>query len=159
PNVGDSPRETVVNVPLDPRPARPVGLFELEPKWPLGVRHRSLRRRDNGPGNRRDRHCNQQQRLHLRFLSAKIRVADTGAFTDAPVGRVEGCEGGKAPIGNSPSEQDFTSPTHSMPITVAASAHSLRRMCKFGMVVPNALFWTTTCPASGSGSGISLQTR
>ncbi len=29
-----------------------------------------------------------------------------------------------APIGNSPPGQDFTSPTHSMPITFAASAHS-----------------------------------
>src|SRR5262249_31661970 len=81
PNIDDSPRETVIDVPLDPQPSRPVGLLELQPKWPLGVRDRSLPLPDNGPCNRRDRHCDQQQRLHPQFLSARIRGTDKGAFT------------------------------------------------------------------------------
>jgi hypothetical protein len=51
PNIRDSPRETVVDVPLDSQPSRAVGLCELEPKWRLCVRRRGLRLRDNGPCN------------------------------------------------------------------------------------------------------------
>src|SRR5262245_8087468 len=64
-----------------------------------------------------------------------------------------------APTGNSPPGQDFTNPTHSMPITFAASAHSPRRMCISAWLMPNALISMTTCPALGSGSGMSLYTR
>src|SRR5262245_9899787 len=64
-----------------------------------------------------------------------------------------------APTGNSPPGQDFTNPTHSMPITFAASAHSPRRMCISAWLMPNALTSMTTCPAIGSGSGISWYTR
>src|SRR5262249_37498412 len=64
-----------------------------------------------------------------------------------------------APTGNSPPGQDFTSPTHSMPLTFAASAHSPRRMCSSAWLRPNALISMTTWPSSGSGSGISLYTR
>src|SRR5207244_854494 len=44
PNVGDSPREAVVDVPLDAEPSGAVGLRELESKW--CICRRSLR-----PGN------------------------------------------------------------------------------------------------------------
>src|SRR5215813_573149 len=64
-----------------------------------------------------------------------------------------------APTRNSPPGADFTSPTHSMPITFAASAHSPRRMCISAWLRPNALISMTTWPALGSGSGISLYTR
>src|SRR5262245_1835615 len=64
-----------------------------------------------------------------------------------------------APTGNSPPGQDFTSPTHSMPITFAASAHSPRRMCSSAWLMPNALMSMTTWPAMGSGSGMSSYTR
>src|SRR4030095_10174182 len=37
PNIGDSPREAVVDVPRDPQPSRAVGRRELEPKWRLRV--------------------------------------------------------------------------------------------------------------------------
>ena len=40
-----------------------------------------------------------------------------------------------------------------MPLTVAASAHSPRRMCISAWLIPNALISMTTCPALGSGSG------
>jgi hypothetical protein len=61
-----------------------------------------------------------------------------------------------APTGNSPPGQDFTRPTHSIPLTGAASAHSPRRMCISAWLIPNALIWMTTWPAFGSGSGMSL---
>src|SRR5580693_9183483 len=48
-----------------------------------------------------------------------------------------------APTGNSPPGQDFTSPTHSMPLTFAASAHSPRRMCISAWLIPNALISKT----------------
>jgi hypothetical protein len=44
----------------------------------------------------------------------------------------------------SPPGQAFTSPTHSMPITFAASAHSPRRMCISAWLRPNALTSMTT---------------
>src|SRR5262244_2415874 len=40
-----------------------------------------------------------------------------------------------------------------MPITFAASAHSLRRMCMSAWLMPNALISLATWPALGSGSG------
>src|SRR5215510_15624195 len=64
-----------------------------------------------------------------------------------------------APTGNSPPGQDFTSPTHSMPLTFAASAHSPRRMCSSAWLRPNALISMTTWPTLGSGCGMSLYTR
>ena len=50
-------------------------------------------------------------------------------------------------------------PTHSMPLTFAASAHSPLRMCISAWLMPNALISMTTWPASGSGSGSSVYTR
>src|ERR1700722_3848460 len=64
-----------------------------------------------------------------------------------------------APTGNSPPGQNFTMPTHSMPLTGAASAHSPRRICSSAWLMPNALTAMTTWPALGSGFGISLYTR
>jgi len=52
-----------------------------------------------------------------------------------------------APIGNSPPGQDFTNPTHSMPMTFAASAHSPRRICISAWLMPNVLIAMTTSPA------------
>src|SRR4051795_473550 len=60
------------------------------------------------------------------------------------------------PTANSPLGQDLTRPTHSMPLTSAASAHSPLRMCISAWFTPNALTWMTTWPGFGSGSGISF---
>src|SRR5690242_9072548 len=63
------------------------------------------------------------------------------------------------PTANSPLGQDLTRPTHSMPLTSAASAHSPLRICISAWFTPNALTWMTTWPGFGSGSGSSLMTR
>src|SRR5262245_52841675 len=62
------------------------------------------------------------------------------------------------PGANSPPGQDLTTPTHSMPLTSAISAHSPLRICSSAWLRPNALTWITAWPAFGSGSGISRMT-
>jgi hypothetical protein len=47
------------------------------------------------------------------------------------------------PTANSPPGQDLTTPTHSMPLTSAISAHSPLRMCISAWLIPNALTWIT----------------
>src|SRR4051812_252073 len=64
-----------------------------------------------------------------------------------------------APTGNSPPGQDLMTPTHSMPLTSAISAHSPLRMCNSAWLRPNALTSITAWPSFGSGSGISRMTR
>src|SRR5262249_40691063 len=62
------------------------------------------------------------------------------------------------PTANSPPGQDLTTPTHSMPLTSAISAHSPFRMCNSAWFRPNALTSITACPSFGSGSEISRMT-
>src|ERR1700730_8962770 len=63
------------------------------------------------------------------------------------------------PTANSPPGQDLTRPTHSMPLTSAASAYSPLRMCISAWFIPNALTSMTTWPGFGAGSGSSLITK
>src|SRR5262249_49088096 len=62
------------------------------------------------------------------------------------------------PAANSPPGQDLTTPTHSMPLTSAISAHSPLRMCSSAWLRPNAFTSITAWPAFGSGSGTSRMT-
>src|ERR1700733_8810304 len=64
-----------------------------------------------------------------------------------------------APTGNSPPGHASTMPTHSMPLTSAASAHSPRRMCNSAWLMPNPRTLMTTSPSLGSGLGMSVYTR
>src|SRR6516165_7329385 len=50
-------------------------------------------------------------------------------------------------------------PTHSIPLTGAASAHSPLRMCISAWLIPNAFTSITAYPGLGSGSAISLITK
>src|ERR1700744_3104763 len=62
------------------------------------------------------------------------------------------------PTANSPPGQESTMPTHSIPLTGAASAHSPRLMCISAWLIPNALIRMTPMPSFGSGFGMSLYT-
>ena len=64
-----------------------------------------------------------------------------------------------APTGNSPPGHESTMPTHSMPLTSAASAHSPRRMCSSAWLIPNPFTSITTSPSLGNGLGMSVYTR
>src|ERR1700730_18649746 len=54
------------------------------------------------------------------------------------------------PTANSPPRQDLTRPTHSMPLTSAAAAHSPLRMCISAWLMPNA--FTVKAPETLSQS-------
>src|SRR5258708_4385652 len=55
------------------------------------------------------------------------------------------------PGSNSPPGQDLTNPTHSIPVTVAASAHSPFRIWVSAWLIPNAFTSISTEPGSGTG--------
>ena len=113
-----------------------------------------------GPGRRVSLGIAASSAHNDRTRSARRSRPAPGVFGIAAVDRAAEAAHQRGHLGadrrNSPPGQDFTRPTHSMPLTSAASAHFARRMCISAWLIPNALIWMTTCTGFGSGSGMSL---
>src|SRR5262249_22952350 len=101
-----------------------------------------------GPGGRVSfRNCRQLGPRQIRLNKRDIRgrrasVLSVAAFMVRPNPPISAAT--FAPTAKSPPRQDFTTPTHSMPLTGAASAHSPRRICTSAWLIPKALIWMTT---------------